>query len=327
VGGERGLKIAVTGASGHLGQQVVAALTKRGDEVLTLGRRAAAQPTTLGVEWSCPVRPVVVDLSVADAMPTLRDVLSDVDAVVHLSAYIPPDTARNNAEDAERTLLTNAAGSAAIVAALQALQRPVPVAYASTFEVYGEPVALPIAEEHREAPLSYYGASKLAGENYLHLHSRITGAPCSALRLPAIYGPGDAIRRAIGNFLRAVVAGQPIEIHGDGEDLRELVYVADAADAVVRAVDRRASGVFNVASGRGYSIRELAESVIRVSGSGRIVWRERSKPRRDYVLAIERARERLGWNPRTTLDDGLRAQLKWLRATAGAQDSHGDSRA
>ncbi len=313
------MKIAVTGAFGHLGQHVVAALVGRGDEVLALGSGPATRPTVPGVDWSRRVQTAAVDLSHADSLPGLGVLLSDVDAVVHLSAYIPPDTGRNDDEDADRALLTNAAGTATIVAALQALKRSVPIAYASTSGVWGESTALPVSEDQPVTPGGYYAASTLAGENYLHLHGRITGAPCSALRLPAIYGPGDVARGELGAFLRAALDDRPIEAQGDGEDLRELVYVSDAAEAVVRAVDRCARGVFNIGSGRGYSTREMAESVIRAAGGGRIVWSARSKPRRDFVLAIERAREQLGWSPGTTLDDGLRAQLNWLRATSGPQ--------
>jgi nucleoside-diphosphate-sugar epimerase len=137
-----------------------------------------------------------------------------------------------------------------------------------------------------------------------------------SLRLPAIYGPGDTIRRAIGNFIRAAAAGTRIDIQGDGEDLRELIYAGDAAEAAALAFERKVDGVFNVASGRGISIREMAETVQRVADTGvEIGWSERQKPRAVYVLSVERARTVLDWRPRTSLEDGVRAQLSWVRAS------------
>ncbi|MCU0242503.1 MAG: NAD(P)-dependent oxidoreductase [Vicinamibacteria bacterium] len=308
------MKIAVTGASGHLGQHVVAALAARGDDVLALGRHPLTGPTIPGVLWPRSVEWLAVDLSQPSAARALSDGLRDVSAVVHLSAFIPEDTARNADADADRTLATNVSGTAALVAALETLPRPLPVVYASTFEVYGSPRHAPIGEDHPLAPLGYYGASKLIGEEYLHLHGQTTGAACAALRLPAIYGPGDTLQRAIGNFVRAAAAGRDLEIHGDGEDRRELVYVRDAAEAIMRAIDAQARGPFNVASGRGYSIREMAEAAIRAAGSGQISVRARSKARLDYVLDITRARKELRWEPRTSLEAGMAAQIAWWRA-------------
>jgi UDP-glucose 4-epimerase len=306
--------ILVTGASGHLGQWVVAELCAGGHDVLCLARRPVDQPTIAGLTWSRPVRSVRGDLGAPDGLEALRPELSSIRAVVHLGAFVPSDTAQNIDADADATLRINAAGTAALLGVLADAPQLEAVVYASTFEVYGPVVNLPADEIHPTQPTNYYGASKLAGEKYLRLFANDRGLPCSSLRLPAIYGPGDTIRRAIGNFVGAAAAGTAIEIHGDGADRRELVYVADAARAVALCLDRRAEGIFNIASGRGISIREMAEAAQRASGGeASIVMRDRIKARADYVLAIDRAKSVLGWSPRTSLDDGVRAQLAWVR--------------
>jgi nucleoside-diphosphate-sugar epimerase len=155
--------------------------------------------------------------------------------------------------------------------------------------------------------------TKLAGEKYTALFTNERGIPAAALRLPAIYGPGDLLRRAIGNFLFAAARGEPLEIRGDGADLREFVHCRDAAAAVHTALERRAFGVFNI-SGGAVSIRELAEAVSRAAGDARIVWGERDKARQDWVLDITRARHELGWKPSVTLDEGISETLAWVRS-------------
>jgi UDP-glucose 4-epimerase len=310
--------ILVTGASGHLGQWVVAELCRRGHDLLCASRRPIGKPAIAGLEWARPVRTVPCDLGTPGGLETLRSDMPRVTALVHLAAHVPSDTARNDENDADATYRTNALGFAKLLALCAAATRLEAVVYASTFEVYGPTVRLPIDELHPTEPVNYYGTSKLVGENYLRLFGSDRGIPCASLRLPAIYGPGDTIRRAIGNFVRAALGGTPISIHGDGADLRELVYAADAARAVGLCLERHAGGAFNVGSGRGISIREMAEAVQRVAGRDvSIVWGARSKPRVDYVLDISRAREALGWSPETSLEEGVRAQLDWLRGLEG----------
>jgi len=306
--------IAVTGASGHLGQWVVADLLSRGHDVLCVARRPLAKPTIAGVDWRAAVRTLACDLSAHDGLAALRALLPSLRAVVHLAAQVPAETARNADADADETIHTNAIGTARLLALLAEAPRLETIVYASTFEVYGPVVRLPIDELHPTEPTNYYGASKLVGEKYLRLFENDRKMPCSSLRLPAIYGPGDTIKRAIGNFVRAAAEGAEIRIQGDGSDLRDLVYAGDAARAFSLCVEKRASGAFNVASGRGISIREMADAAERLArGSTRIVVSERMKPRVDYVLDIDRAKSVLGWSPAVSLDDGVRAQLAWVR--------------
>jgi UDP-glucose 4-epimerase len=306
--------IAVTGASGHLGQWVVAELTRLGHDVLCVARNPLDRPNIAGVRWSRPVHTLSCDLSDAADLKACREELLEAESVVHLAAHIPGDTARNLPEDAEATLRYNVIGTIRLLALLSRRSRLTSFVYASSFEVYGAPETLPVGEDHPTRPLGYYGASKLAGEKYVELFSAEQGVLACSLRLPAIYGPGDRLARAIGNFIRAGAGGGQIQIYGDGLDRRELVYVADAAEAIGRAVRRRTRGVINVASGVGYGIREMAEAAIRAAGGqATLVQRERVKPRLDYVLAVDRAREMLGWEPRTSLEDGVRTQMQWVR--------------
>ena len=308
--------IVVTGGSGHLGQWVIAGLTARGHAVVSLSRSPLEHPTIAGVMWSRAVRTHVCDLGDRASIAASAPVLREAEAVVHLAAHVPESTARNADEDADATLRANVHGTVGLLAALRGSTALRSFVYASTFEVYGEPQTVPVTEDHPTAPLTYYGAAKLSGEKYVLLAAQASGFACTVLRFPAVYGPGDTLLRAIGNFVREAAASRPLEIRGDGEDRRDLVYAADAADAVVHALERRSTGVYNIADGRGFSILELAETVASVADGATITRLPRDRPRRDYVLDVARARRDLGWMPKTTLAEGVRAQLAWVRGGA-----------
>jgi nucleoside-diphosphate-sugar epimerase len=308
--------ILVTGASGRLGQWVVADLTARGEHVACLSRRPLDGPTISGVSWLGPVTTIECDLTDPDSVARARAEFAEVTAVVHLAAAVPDDTAVVSADGAVATLRSNVDATARLLGSLDRASDLRAIVMSSTFEVYGPPTSLPVTEAHSTQPASHYGASKLLAEKCLALYTAERGVPCSSLRMPAIYGPGDTIRRALGNFVRAAATGDHLRVAGDGGDLRELLYLRDAAEAIALALEVRATGAVNIASGVGYSIREIAECVIRVAGSGTITFTERTKERTDYVMSIERARTTLGWEPRTSLDDGIAAMLAWTRSVA-----------
>ena len=309
--------IAVTGATGHLGRWVVASLLRRGHEVACVTRQAGARSLIAEAAWPRPVRVIRWDLADPADLGRAAAELADVRAVAHLAAEIPPDTSLNLGEDALASLRSNAQATARLLSVLSRLDRIEAVVYSSSFEVYGPPRATPLREDHPTCPTSFYGAGKLVGEKYLGLFSADRDVRCASLRLPAVYGPGDLLCRAIGNFVRDAVAGRELTIHGDGLDVRDLVYVGDAAEAIVLALEARAQGVFNIGSGRGFSIGEIAAAVRTASGgTARIVHGPRVKPRHDFILDVDRARAELGWEPATGLEDGIRAQVAWWKQEA-----------
>lgn len=306
--------ILVTGGSGHLGQAVIAVLGRLGKSAVCLARRPLKAATIPGFAWKGSVKPLACDLADAGEVKALGKALAEAEAVVHLGGHVPEATGANDDADASAALRANAAGTVHLLEALSTSSKLRSFVYASSFEVYGPPRANPVTEDHPTRPSTFYGATKLAGEKYAAIFAADRKVPACSLRLPAVYGPGDAKRRALGNFIRAAAAGEDLVIHGDGEDRRELVFVADAAEAIVEAVMARASGVINVGTGRGYSIREMAECVLRVTGArSKIVTRDRVKDRIDVALDASRAKRLLEWEPHTPLDDGVRDHFAWVK--------------
>jgi len=302
------MRVLVTGAGGHLGRRVVERLESAGHDVVGLSRRPGPH-----AGW------IACDLGAEGDLARAAASWGAIEVVAHLAAHVPEDTARNAPEDFYATRRANALGTAALLHALAVAPELRAVVYASTFEVYGPPSRCPIDEAHPTLPQSYYGASKLAGEKYLSLFAADRRLPCASLRFPAIYGRGDPVRRALGNFIRAAAAGGDLVIHGDGLDRRDLVEAGDAAEAVVLSIERRADGVFNVGTGRGFTIREMAEAVQKVGGgTSRLVHRDRVRPRVDFALDASKAHAILGWTPRVRLEEGIRDQLEGVRSGAAS---------
>src|SRR6058998_2027276 len=138
----------------------------------------------------------------------------------------------------------------------------VKVVFAGTRQVYGRPDSLPVDESHLVRPTDVNGINKAAGENYHLVYNNVFGVSACSLRLTNVYGPRQLIRHNrqgfIGWFIRLAIEDRPIQIYGDGSQLRDFVYVDDAADAFLRAAadDRLNGGVFNVGGELPISHRE-----------------------------------------------------------------------
>jgi UDP-glucose 4-epimerase len=313
------MKVIVTGATGHLGSYTVARLAQLGHEVVAASRAGTVPAWPFGSsESTAPIRALALDLRSDDAVGLLRRELGRDVGLIHLAAWHPPATASTGPAERRELLETNVRGTMRV---LEAARQPVgasAVVYSSSFEVYAEPSSAgPIPETGRLGPLTDYGATKLAGEDHLLSFGYEEHVRVLALRLPAIYGPGERTARALPNFLRAVSRGTRPTIFGDGSDLRDQIHVRDAADALCRGLTAAADGVFNVADGVPHSILELAQTAMRLVGMpGAPELRPREKPRRDFHMSIDRARAELGIAQAITLSAGMAEELAWMRAEA-----------
>lgn len=313
------MKAVITGATGHLGRYTTALLAERGYEVVAASRSGALPEQPFGQRGARATRAIQLDITSDAAIDILAQELGPDVALVHLAAWHPPATANTGPGDRAQLLESNVFGTMRVLDAARRSRRGVGVVvYASTFEVYGVPEAPgPVNEHARLNPVSDYGATKLSGEDHLFAFAFEEKTRAVALRFPAIYGPGEETPRALPNFLRAVARGQRPTIFGDGEDLRDQIHAWDAALAVDLAISSGQSGIYNVADGRPHSIRELAETALRVAGvSGAPEVRPREKPRMDFHMDIRKAASELGFKPGVDLTTGMREQLEWLRSGA-----------
>lgn len=244
----------VTGGAGFIGSHLCDALAAAGHSVrvlddLSSGRRENLPPGATLIEGSAADRAL------------LGNVLEGVAGCFHLAAIA---SVERGVREWLRTHQTNLGATVALFEAIAASGRPVPVVYASSAAVYGEPALLPLTEDAVKRPLSAYGADKYGSELHALVATCIHGIPTVGLRFFNIYGPRQdphsPYSGVIAIFAERLSKRQPITIFGDGTQTRDFVFVSDAVRALVAAMTLSPPGapVFNICTGTSVSILELA---------------------------------------------------------------------
>jgi len=295
------LRILVTGGSGFIGRHVVRALLAGGDEVTVADREA----TPDGVPPASGVDVVAGDLrepAVLDAA-----VRPGLDAVVHLVALT---SVLGSTQRPAETYETNVAVTAGLLELMR--ERGISrLAFASTNAVAGDDPSAPGARVLDEAsalrPLTPYGATKAAAEMLLSGWSQTYGMTAAALRLTNVYGPGMERKDSfVPRLLRATRSGEPVRVYGDGEQVRDYVYVEDVARAFVVALEREHSGPLTVGAGRSVSVNTLVELARAATGAPlpveHVAAQRGEMPRVEVDVSRARA---LGWVPSVDLPEGL----------------------
>jgi UDP-glucose 4-epimerase len=189
---------------------------------------------------------------------------------------------------------------------------------------YGYIDCNPVNEDHTMRPLSIYGMHKMVGEHYHLFYHRMHGIETVVFRIANPYGPRQQMKHArygiVNYFIKLAMTGQPIQIFGDGLQIRDYVYVDDIVRAFLLAgVEPGAVGeVFNIGSGVPISFRQMAETVVDVVGDGQILYvswpddYERIETG-DYVSDLSKANRILGWQPRVSLREGIRRTHDFYR--------------
>jgi len=301
------MRIAVTGGAGFIGSHVVFRLLNDGYNVTVIDNMSspATALDALGRSGAD-----IIQLDVLDA-EALEESLREVDVVVHLAALIEVS------ESEEKPLLYGRVNVLGTVSVLEAARRAGVghIVYASSAAVYGNPLELPLKENHRRLPLSIYGLTKLMGEEACR-HYSTKGLDCTVLRFFNVYGELGR-RNVVYAFVKAAVEGGRLRVYGDGRQTRDFVYVGDVAVAVEAVIRQRPSGftVFNVASGREVSVNGLIEIISSLTSRDLDVEYLPPRPgeiRRSFA-DIERAARFLKWRPRVSLEEGVRRVYKWVR--------------
>ncbi len=191
--------------------------------------------------------------------------------------------------------------------------------YSSSSSVYGDAVDIPMHEGAVPRPVSPYGVTKLAAEHLCGLYWSNYAVPTVALRYFTVYGPRQRPDMAFNRFLRAIRAGTPISLYGDGEQTRDFTFVDDAVSANVAAADRGIpGGVYNIGGGSRVTINHVLKLMAECTGRIPAVTREPSQKgdMRDTYADTTRAKQVLGFSPSVSLQDGIRAEHEWIERTA-----------
>jgi UDP-glucose 4-epimerase len=305
----------VTGGCGFIGSHLCAALRRRGDEVRVL------DDLSTGSEANLAPGAILLRGDVADP-DVLQEAMRGVDGCFHLAAIASVE------RGVREWLTTHRTNLSATVAVLDAAARSgkggsaIPVVYASSAAVYGEPTALPLTENASARPLSAYGADKLGCE----LHARVAGAvhnvPSVGLRFFNVFGPrqdpSSPYSGVISIFCDRLVRGETLDVFGDGGQTRDFVHVSDVTAALLAAMRATSTSapVLNVCTGCSTSVLELGAIVADICN---VPLKVRYHPPRSGEIRTslgspERLRLMLGLGEPLDMRAGLAEVITWLKA-------------
>jgi len=297
------LKYVVTGAAGFIGSHLSEALLARGDEVVGVDCFTDYYDPALKEENARGIDVRRVDLA-EDSLD-----LDGVDGVFHLAGQPGvrsfgeafPLYLRRNVLATQR-VFQSAAGAG------------VRVVFASSSSIYGEAERYPTPEETTPRPISPYGVTKLACEHLAAAYATAFGLDAVVLRYFTVYGPRQRPDMFFRRVCDALLTGGTFEIYGSGEQSRSFTEVGDTVAATIAAMDGGAPGtVYNVGGGEEASMLEAIALLERISGRS-LDSRRIDAARGDVARTkadVSRIRDALGWEPRTTLADGLSAMWSW----------------
>ena len=313
------MRTVVTGGAGFIGSTLVDQLVAAGHSVTVIDNFSSGSAENLEMareQVGSRLSINAVDIRDAQTITTIAEAQPEV--VYHLAAQADVRVSVNNPVlDAQ----INVIGTLHVLEGARRAGARKIVAASSGGTIYGEPLpsALPVDELYPQHPVSPYGVSKKVLGDYMFAYRALHQLDFTALALANVYGPrqdphGEAGVVAI--FAGLLLTGKPCTVFGTGDQTRDFVYVADVADAFVRAAERGGGLIINIGTGVETSVNELYRAMADAAGvadepvraPARVGELDRSS------LAIVRAQHELGWQPHTSLPDGSRAVLDWFRA-------------
>jgi UDP-glucose 4-epimerase len=310
------MRTLVTGAAGFIGSTLVDRLLADGHSVVGVDDLSTGRSENIvAAERSADFEFAKADIVNADLIGLLADTKPEV--IFHLAAQI---SVKLSVDDPQFDSTVNVVGTVRLAeAARRAGVRKI-VHTSSGGSIYGTPPSYPTSEEVPTDPWSPYAASKVAGEVYLNMYRHLYGLQCSHIAPGNVYGPrqdphGEAGVVAI--FSRALLAGKPTKIFGDGTDSRDYVFVDDVVDAFIKASGEAGDAQrFNVGTGTETSTRQLHSVIAEAAGAPDEP--EFHPPRlgdlRRSCLDISRAERVLGWKPKVGIAEGVAQTVDFFRA-------------
>ena len=309
------LRILVTGGAGFIGSHLVDRLMEEGYEVVVLDNFSAGKVENI----QCHLDSQSFHLVKGDIrnLEDVRKALEDVDVVFHLAAIVSVDFSVKN------PLLVNEVNVGGTLNVLrESLKAGVRrFVYASSCAVHGDPVHLPISEEHPSKPMCPYGVTKLAAEHYCRVFYEVYGLETVCLRFFNVYGSRQVIGPYSGvimKFVDRLKRGEEPIIYGDGEQTRDFVFVGDIVEACLSAMKCKncVGEVINVGgSDKEITISELAKILVELFGLYDVkpVYVEaRAGDIRRSCANLDKAERLLGYKPKFSLREGLTMLLREL---------------
>jgi nucleoside-diphosphate-sugar epimerase len=307
------MRYLVTGAAGFIGSHLCERLLALGHEVVGLDCFVPYYPRplkerNLGESKKHPkFRFVPLDLRTDDIKPAV----DGIEVIYHLAA-MPGLVA--SWTDFDLYLGCNVTATQRLLEAVKGSKTLKRFVYGSTSSVYGKFASGD--ETLPTKPVSPYGVTKLAGEQLARAHLETFGTPVSVLRFFSVYGPRQRPDMAYNIFIRALLTGEPITVYGDGQQVRGNTFVADCVEAVVASANAPVGETFNIGGGEMVSVKDVLHKLEQIMGKTFTVRTEaaRAGDQRHTFADTTKLRRVFGWEPKTTLEEGLTRQFEWQKA-------------
>jgi CDP-paratose 2-epimerase len=337
-------RVLITGGAGFIGANLAHRLLEGGERVVLLDNLERAH-VAKNVDWLREVHGDAVELRVADVRDpaAVEAAVAEAAHVFHFAAQVAVTT---SLLDPVRDFDVNARGTLNVLSAIRAARRPPSLLFTSTNKVYGALADIPLAPKGgRQEPLdpelqaagisearpldfhSPYGCSKGAADQYVIDHARTLGLRAAVFRMSCIYGPrqfGSADQGWVAHFATRALRGEPITLHGDGTQVRDLLFIDDLVDAFLaarRGIDRLSGMAFNIGGGpaNAESLVGVKDLISGIVGRRVEVRHEGTRPgdQRYYVSDHRRFTRMTGWAPRVSVREGVGALCRWLQEEGG----------
>ncbi|HOT96768.1 MAG TPA: SDR family NAD(P)-dependent oxidoreductase [bacterium] len=315
-----GKKVLITGGLGFIGSNLAHRLVHEGAAVTILD--ACLDP----YGWN-PANIKEIKDQVQFVKGDIRDytllekLVQEKDYIFHLAAQVGREISM---ADPWLDVDINCNGTIALCRAVAAVHPAARVVYAGSRGQIGEPIYLPVDENHPDHPTDVYGINKLAAEKYLFLYSKIYGFTAVSLRLNNVYGPRCQMQHGyygiLNWFIRNAMQNTPITVYGDGQQTRDYVYVEDVVDAFVRAalVPETNQQIYMIGSGIETVFLDMVKAVIAGVGQGRYVHipfppERESIDIRKFVVSCDKMTATTGWRPMVELAEGVARCVAFYR--------------
>jgi UDP-glucose 4-epimerase len=305
--------VLITGGLGFIGSNLARRLVQIGDvEVVLLDALVPGQGGNLFNIEDIKNQVKLYTGTMCDSS-VVNHLVGGVDYIFNLAGSV---SHLDSMLDPQYDLEHNCAAQLVLLEACRSFNPHVKIVFTSTRQVYGQPVYLPLDEQHRIAPLDINGINKLAAEHYHLLYNRVYGIRTVCLRLTNTYGPRQLLQHDrqgfIAWFIRKAIEGGVIELYGEGRQKRDINYVDDVVDALLLAGASEAGEgeIFNLGADEPTSLHEIAEALIAITGRGSVC-AVPFPPERQLIeignafSSYKKIESVLGWKPNTSLQEGL----------------------
>ena len=314
-----GRRVLVIGGLGFIGAHLTTALTRSGATATVLTPARARYVTTAEAFTAAGVQ--IVDGDVRD-LPTVRRLVAGQDVIFNLSGQ---SGAVRSMEDPWTDLDVNVRGNLVLLEALREINTAARLVFVGSRLQYGRPSRLPVAETEAGGALCLHAIHKQTVEQYLALYEQLFGLHYVVARVTNPYGPGQPQDRTaygvVNRLIHLAVAGEALPIYGDGLQQRDYIHVADVTAALLALGSSVAarSRAYNVGSGTGTRMIDMARLIIDIAGAGRIAhvpWPSLAADVEtgDFVADVSRIAQELGWSPQIALAEGVERTVAFYRA-------------